>query len=59
MQDIIDSDEFTHWFGVLVNLVNEYDLTDSEISPDDFVEAYLSGDSQQLVVSLYFNFDLP
>jgi hypothetical protein len=59
MQDIIDSDEFTHWFGVLVNLVNEYDLTDSEIAPDDFVEPFLNGDSQQLVVSLYFNFDLP
>lgn len=59
MQDIIDSDEFTHWFGVLVNLVNEYDLTDSGIDPNDFVESYLNGESQQFVLSVYFSYDLP
>lgn len=59
MQEIIDSDEFITWFGVLVDLIHRYDLTESEIDPYDFVEPYLDGDSQITVMSLYFNYDLP
>lgn len=59
MQEIIDSDDFVIWFGVLVDLVHKYDLTDSEIDPYDFVEPYINEESQMSVLSLYFNFDLP
>lgn len=58
MQEIIDSDEFITWFGVLVDLVHKYDLTESEIDPYDFVEPFMNGDSQISLLSLYFNFDL-
>jgi methylmalonyl-CoA mutase cobalamin-binding subunit len=58
MQDILESDEFTTWFRILENLVYEHDLTDSSVDPEDFVEAYLEGDSQVMVISVYYGFDI-
>lgn len=57
MQEILESDDFTTWFGVLRDLIYRHDLTDSEVDPNDFIDSFLDGDSQMQVLSYLFNYE--